>query len=256
LAASHHLLLAHGKALSVLRQNVPGAHVGITLNMGPQVPASSSLADRAAATWKDGFVNRWFLDPLVGRGYPQDMVDGFGDAMDFIQPGDMKGIAVPVDFVGVNYYTRHIFRSEALSEEENEPVTVFPNEEHTEMGWEVYPEGLYLTLGRLHFDYAFPEIFITENGAAFVDEVGSGGEVDDPQRLSYIRRHLQQVHRAIAADMPVKGYFAWSLLDNFEWAFGFSKRFGLIYVDYESQQRIPKSSAKWYANVIKENAVE
>jgi beta-glucosidase len=124
------------------------------------------------------------------------------------------------------------------------------------MGWEVEPEGLYNILGRLRFDYDFPAIYITENGAAYKDQVSPNGQVDDPRRLSYIKRHLQQVGRAIACDIPVKGYFAWSLLDNFEWAYGYAKRFGLIYVDYQTQQRIPKSSAKWYAQIIRENAVD
>ena len=255
LATSHHLLLAHGKSVPVIRKNSPDSNVGITLNLGPQMPASPSVADRARATWLDGFINRWYLDPLVGRGYPQDIVDEFGAAMDFVQSGDLDTIAVPVDFVGVNYYTRHIMRSEMLNEKENEPITVFPNDEHTEMGWEVYPEGLYLTLGRLHFNYVFPAIYITENGAAFKDQVVDG-QVHDPQRLSYIKRHLQQVQRAIEAGMPVRGYFAWSLLDNFEWAYGYAKRFGLIYVDYETQQRIPKSSSKWYAQVIRANSLD
>jgi beta-glucosidase len=255
LATAHHLLLAHGQAVPVIRRNSLGANVGITLNMGPQMPASRSAADLARATWLDGFINRWFLDPLVGRNYPKDMLESFGEAMAFVQPGDMETIAVPVDFVGVNYYTRSIARSSEIREEENEERKVFPNDEHTEMGWEVYPEGLYTCLGRLHFDYAFPAIYITENGAAYKDQVNTEGQVDDPQRLYYIKRHLQQVVRAIDCGMPVKGYFAWSLMDNFEWAHGNSKRFGLIYVDYETQQRIPKSSAKWYAQVISENTV-
>jgi beta-glucosidase len=161
-----------------------------------------------------------------------------------------------VDFVGVNYYTRSIVRSSQVSEEENAKREVFPNEEHTEMGWEVYPDGIYNLLGRLHFDYDFPAIYITENGAAYPDAVASDGQVDDPARLSYIKRHLQQVHRAIEIGVPVKGYFAWSLMDNFEWSYGFTKRFGLIYVDYETQQRIPKSSARWYGQVIRENTVD
>jgi beta-glucosidase len=256
LATSHHLLLSHGKAVPVIRGNCPQANVGIALNMGPQVPASRSSADRAQATWMDGFINRWFLDPLVGRNYPYDMVMAFGDAMDFVQAGDMEAIAVSVDFVGVNYYTRSIVRSSQVSEEENAKREVFPNEEHTEMGWEVYPDGIYNLLGRLHFDYDFPAIYITENGAAYPDAVASDGQVDDPARLSYIKRHLQQVHRAIEIGVPVKGYFAWSLMDNFEWSYGFTKRFGLIYVDYETQQRIPKSSARWYGQVIRENTVD
>jgi beta-glucosidase len=131
---------------------------------------------------------------------------------------------------------------------------VFRGDEITEMDWEVFPEGLYKTLGRLYFDYDFPAIHITENGAAFKDEVNADGEVDDSARLSYIKRHLEQVHRAIEAGIPVTGYFAWSLMDNFEWGFGYSKRFGLIYVDYQTQQRIIKSSAKWYQQVILQNS--
>jgi beta-glucosidase len=255
LAAAHHLLLAHGQAVPVIRRNCPEARVGITLNLTPQVPASASVADRVAATSVDGYINRWFLDPLVGRGYPQDMVNEFGDEMAFIQATDMEVLSIPVDFLGVNYYTRNIVRSDKVSETENAPRTVFRGDEITEMDWEVYPEGLYKTLGRLYFDYNFPAIYITENGAAFNDQVSADGEVNDPARLSYIKRHLEQVHRAIEIGVPVKGYFAWSLLDNFEWAYGYSKRFGLIYVNYQTQKRILKSSAEWYRKVIRNHAV-
>ena len=254
IAASHHLLLSHGQSVPVIRANSPKSNVGITLNLTPQEPASPSMADRKAATWVDGYINRFFLDPLVGRGYPQDIVTGFGKPMDFIQPGDMDTIAIPVDFVGVNYYTRNIARAENVSEEENEPRTVFRGDEITEMDWEVYPKGLYNILGRLYFDYNFPAIYVTENGAAFPDKVSPNGQVDDPARLSYIKHHLEMVSQAIDAGTPVRGYFAWSLFDNFEWAFGYSKRFGVVYVDYQTQQRIPKSSAKWYAQKIAENA--
>ena len=257
LSASHHLLLAHGWAVPIIRRNCPEANVGITLNYSPQVPASPSVADRTAATWMDGYVNRWFLDTLVGRGYPQDMVNGFGDEMAFVQSGDLDVISVPVDFLGINYYTRRIVRSDKVGEAENAPCTVFSSDEMTEMNWEVYPEGLYQTLGRLYFDYYdFPAIYITENGAAFKDQVSADGGVDDPARLSYIKRHLMAVHRAMGIGVPVKGYFAWSLMDNFEWGFGYSKRFGLIHVDYQTQQRIFKSSAKWYQQVIRQNSVE
>jgi beta-glucosidase len=255
-SAAHHLLLAHGLAVPVIRQNSPRAEVGIVLNMSPQFPASPSAFDRDAANWMDGYINRFFLDPLVGRGYPQDIVNGFGDPMAFVQRGDMDTIATPVDFIGVNYYTRNIARSDKVSENENMPRTVFRVGENTEMDWEVYPEGLYKTLGRLWFDYDFPAIFVTENGAAFVDRVGVDGEVDDPSRVAYFQDHLEQVHRAIEAGIPVKGYFAWSLMDNFEWGFGYSKRFGLIHVDYETQKRTLKSSAKWYRETVKQNAVE
>jgi beta-glucosidase len=255
LAAAHHMLLAHGKAVPVIRSNCPDGKVGITLNFTPQEPASSSVADRQAATWWDGYINRWFIDPLTGHGYPQDMVNHFGNGLGFIHPGDLEFISTPVDFLGVNYYTRNITRAESVSETENAPRTVFQHDEITEMDWEVYPQGLYDLLWRLHSDYAFPEILITENGAAFLDQVGPGGEVDDPARLSYIKRHLEMVHKAIQAGVPVKGYFVWSFLDNFEWAFGYSKRFGVVYVDFETQKRIPKSSVKWYQTVIRENAI-
>jgi beta-glucosidase len=150
---------------------------------------------------------------------------------------------------------RGISRSTSIPEEENSPQTIFYRDEFTEMGWEVYPEGIYDMLGRIFFDYNFPAIYITENGAAFHDDKGPEGEVNDLPRLNYIKRHLQQVHNAIEIGVPVKGYFVWSLMDNFEWAYGSTKRFGLIYVDYQNQQRILKSSAKWYRQVISDNAI-
>jgi beta-glucosidase len=254
-SASHHLLLAHGWSVPVIRRNSSNANVGITLNLSPQMPASPSVADRTTATWMDGYLNRWFLDPLVGRGYPQDMVNAFGDEMTFVQPGDLDVISVPTDFLGVNYYSRRVVRSDKIDEAENAPRAVFRGGEITEMDWEVFPEGLYLTLGRLYFDYNFSAIYITENGAAYKDEV-IDGQVHDPARLSYIKRHLEQVYKAIEIGVPVKGYFAWSLMDNFEWAHGYSKRFGLIHVDYQTQQRIVKSSAKWFQQVIRQNSVD
>jgi len=256
IAASHHLLLSHGRAVSVIRNNCPDANMGIALNLTPQEPASPSVADRKASTWVDGYINRWFLDPLVGRGYPQDIVNSFGHAMEFVQAGDLDTIAVPVDFLGVNYYTRGIVRSNDISDADNEPRTVYPGDEITEMDWEVYPKGLYNILGRLYFDYAIPAIYITENGAAFADEISPDGQVDDPYRLSYLKRHLEMVKKATQIGVPVKGYFAWSLLDNFEWGYGYSKRFGIVYVDFQTQQRIPKSSAKWYRKVIHENSLD
>jgi beta-glucosidase len=252
LAAAHHLLLAHGRAVPLIRANCANANAGITLNLSPQEPASPSLADKKAAAWFDGYINRWFLDPLAARGYPQDMVNSFGNKMEFIRPGDMDAIAAPVDFVGVNYYMRGVIRADNVSEEKNEPRSVFRGDEMTEMGWEVYPKGLYNTLGRLHFEYAYPAIYVTENGAAFADAVNADGQVDDPARLSYIKRHLEMVSQAIHAAIPVKGYFVWSLMDNFEWGFGFSKRFGIAHVDYKTQKRTVKSSGRWYSRFIRE----
>lgn len=255
LATAHHLMLAHGWAVPQIRANCPHGQVGITLNLSPHMPASPGTADRAAARFADGHNNRWFLDPLHGRGYPQDMVDAFGDTMDFVQPDDLETISVPMDFLGVNYYTRGIARA-GIDEDKNAERTVFRGDEITEMDWEVYPEGLYDLLGRLHFDYRIPAIYITENGAAFNDTVAPDGTIDDPQRLSYIKRHLEMAHRAIAAGVPLRGYFVWSLMDNFEWALGYSKRFGIVHVDYQTQKRTLKSSAKWYRQVIQENAVQ
>jgi beta-glucosidase len=256
MAATHHLLLAHGWAMPVIRRNSPGCQAGITLNLGQQIPASDSEADALAARLADGMLNRWFLDPISGRGYPQDAVEEYRQEMPFVQPGDLAAIATQVDFLGVNYYMRGIIRSEAVLESKNAPRTVIPNPEITEMGWEVYPEGLHALLARLKADYSFPAYYITESGAAYADQVGANGQVDDPKRIDYLRAHFQQAARALADGVPLAGYFVWSLMDNFEWTFGFSKRFGLVYVDYATQQRIPKASARWYSRVLAENTME
>ncbi len=258
-SAAHHLLLAHGSTLPVIRSNAPGADAGIVLNLVPQWPASSSLVDRAEAYLWDGIVNRWYLDPLAARGYPADIVQHAEEehsvSFDFIQPGDMAVIADPIDFLGVNYYTRRIIRSTTVPESDNAPQELYPPSQPTEMGWEVYPEGLVEVLARLHFDYHFPVIYITENGAAYPDQPDNGN-VNDQARVDYYDLHLKAVARAIAMGVPVLGYFAWSMLDNFEWAFGYTKRFGLVYVDFETQQRILKSSAHWYRDLIDSRQIE
>jgi len=255
LAASHTLLLAHANAVPVIRRNSPGTRVGITLNLGPQVPASTSFPDRQESARLDGYVNRWFLDPLAGRGYPQDTAAWLNCTLDFVQPGDMEAIAAPLDFLGVNYYTRTIVRA-ALPENQNAPQTVFRGEEITDMDWEVYPQGLYNLLGRLHFDYAFPAYYVTENGAAFPDQVDAAGQVHDSARARYLERHVRMLHKAIQAEIPLRGYFVWSLLDNFEWDKGYSMRFGITYIDYAGQKRILKESGRLYQRLIRANAVE
>jgi beta-glucosidase len=254
-AAAHHLLLAHGWSVPVIRRNCPQAEVGITLNLSPHVPASSSAADRRAAWLKDGTLNRWFLDPLAARGYPEDIVQHYRQPMGFVEAGDLDAIAVPIDFLGVNYYARTVVRSTAIPEEENAPREVLLNPNPTEMGWEVHPPGLYDLLLRLHADYRFPAIYITENGAAYPDRLASDGQVQDPRRIAYLHDHLIWARRAIAAGVPLRGFFVWSLLDNFEWAYGYSKRFGLYYVDFETLKRLPKASAHWYRRVIAANGV-
>jgi beta-glucosidase len=251
--AAHHLLLAHGRSLPIIRANSPAADVGIVLNLGPQVPASNSPADIKAARLSDGTLNRWFLDPLAGFGYPNDVAAHYGDALDVVQPGDMEAMAAPIDFLGVNYYMRGIVR--APDEPDNAPQTVFVGDEKTDMDWEVYPQGLSDMLLRLHTAYRFPALYVTENGAAYKDQVAEDGAIHDEERISYYRRHLLEAARAIALGVPLRGYFAWSLMDNFEWAYGLSKRFGLVYVDFDTQARILKDSAYWYGDVIASNEV-
>lgn len=259
LATSHHVLLSHGLAAPLIRANATGARVGITLNLSPAVAASGSDADAEAARAFDGFFNRWFLDPVFGRGYPADMLADYGSDgrlpgdwdNGIVRPGDVDVIAAPLDFLGVNFYNRRIIRSDKIPEEENAPRTVLPEAETTDMGWEVHAPSLKDLLLRLTADYSPPALVITENGAAYDTPPQADGSVPDVKRVEYLRGHLTACREAIAAGAPLTGYFAWSLMDNFEWARGYSKRFGMVWVDYETQRRIPKDSAKWFREVIR-----
>jgi beta-glucosidase len=262
LRAGHHVLLSHGWAVPVIRQNSPGAEVGITLNFMAAEPASPSPVDVNAARRFDGYFNRWFLDPLYGRNYPADMVADYTtvghlrDGLDFVRKPDLAAIAVQTDFLGVNYYTRAILRyepSNANLVEMNDPA---PAAEQTEMGWEVYPQGLYKLLNRLHFEYGMPKLYVTESGCSYSDGPDATGQIPDERRKKYLRDHFAAAHRAIQNGVPLAGYFVWSLMDNFEWAKGYTQRFGIVWVDYATQQRIPKQSALWYKDVIAANAVE
>ena len=253
-AVSHNLLLGHGLAVERIRDSAPGARVGIVLNLEPQYPASGHLADVAATHLADGYWNRWYLDPLAGRGYPEDAAVDAGWSQQEVLPGDLEAIAVPLDFLGVNFYSRKIIRSSDLADDER-PGTPPEPTETTEMGWEVYPEGLYDILMKVHTDYDFPPIYITESGAAYPDQLVDG-RVEDDDRISYLQRHFTQLHRAIEDGVPVKGYFLWSLMDNFEWAYGYSKRFGVTYVEYRTQERTVKKSGRFYRAVISANEVE
>jgi beta-glucosidase len=266
LHVGHHLLLSHGWAVPVLRHNSPGSEVGIALNMSHSVPASPSQADLQASRKEDGFWTRWYLDPLFGRGYPADVLADIIQAgqvkesdIDYVQGGDLQAIAVPLDFIGLNHYTRQVARSQEIPEEDNSPRTVFQPEEDdvhwTEMGWEVYPDGLYHVLGRLHFEYQAPKIYITENGCSFSDGPDGSGRIADQRRTDYLRGYLKAAHRAIQAGVPLAGYFVWSLLDNFEWGHGYSQRFGIIWVDFQSQERKRKDSSFFYSRVIAENGL-
>jgi beta-glucosidase len=247
LAAAHHVLLAHGRAAQVLRREAPQARVGVTVDLYPMYPLTDADADVAAARLLDGSRNRWFLDPIFGRGYPADMLEQYAGILPRIEEGDLGAIAAPLDFLGVNYYSRTVVRAGL---DPASPVVVdVPGAERTEMGWEVYPDGLKDLLVRLHRDYELPDVYITENGAAYPDD-RRNGNVSDPKRISYVERHLAALRDAIAEGVPVRGYFVWSLLDNFEWAFGFSRRFGIVYVDFETLERVPKDSFKWYRDFI------
>ena len=245
--ASHHLLLGHGLATQAIRSVASDLRVGIVLNLTPAIPLKDN--DDLAAKYADGFDNRWFADPVFKGSYPQDIVEGFGKEVP-IHAGDMQSISAPLDFLGINFYTRQtVTLDESAKPLPYRPVMV-EGVERTAMGWEVHPESLTNIIMRVHRDYAPKEIYITENGSAWDDSV-INDKVDDPHRVSYLERHLDAMLAAKAQGAPVNGYFAWSLMDNFEWAFGYSKRFGIVYVDYETQKRIPKSSAYYYRERIK-----
>lgn len=255
LAAAHHLLLSHGAAVPILRANAPGAKVGITLNFTPATPASTDPADVDAARWFDGWFNRWFLDPVLGRGYPEDMLRDYAphlpDGPTFLQPGDLQTIAAPLDLLGVNYYTRAILRADgaALPREVPDP----PPERRTGIGWEIWPDGLHTLLLRLR-DAGLP-LYITEAGAAWETGPDAHGEVHDARRVAWLDAHLRAARRAMEDGADLRGFFAWSMLDNFEWAEGYTQRFGLVWVDFETQRRIPKQSARWFAACARQNGL-
>ena len=247
LLAAHNLLLSHGLAADVIRREAPGAEVGIVLNLDHIDAASDTPADREAVHHADGFLNRWFLDPLFRGSYPADMLEHYGADAPPVEEGDFALISRPLDFLGVNNYTRQVVRAGP----DGLPVRVYvEHAQHTEKGWEVYPAGLYDLLVRLDRDYAPAALFVMENGSSFGDVREHDGSVRDPERRAYIESHIAAVGRAIADGAPVKGYFVWSFLDNFEWADGYAKRFGIVYVDFPTQERIPKESFQWYRDFI------
>ncbi|MET9479198.1 GH1 family beta-glucosidase [Streptomyces sp. NPDC006638] len=248
---SYHLHLGHGLAVQAIRAVSPDARIGIVNNLSPVEAASDSDADRAAAVRADGHTNRWWLDPILGRGYPQDMVDLYGVELP-IRPGDLETIAAPLDWMGVNYYFRQIVKDDPAGVAPFAQQVEGPNALHTHMGWEVHAEGLEQLLLRLTDEYGVRRIYVTENGSAFPDVVSADGTVDDPERTRYLEDHLAACARAVEKGAPLAGYFAWSLMDNFEWAYGYDKRFGLVHVDYETQTRTIKSSGYRYAEIIRE----
>jgi beta-glucosidase len=261
-AAAHHLLLSHGLAVQAMRAHAPQAQLGIVVNLTPGEPASASKPDKEACRAFDGAFNRWFLDPLYGRGYPADVIADHVAAGHFAEPvlpfvreGDLAAIATPTDYLGINYYSRAVLRAK-VPESENLPAAVVASADKTDMGWEVAPDGLYNILRRVHKDYAPRKIFVTENGCAYATPPDADARVNDVERQRYLWAHFDAAHRAIADGVPLAGFYIWSFMDNFEWAMGYEKRFGIFWVDYQTQQRIAKDSAHMCRRIIADNALD
>ncbi|GMA64479.1 hypothetical protein GCM10025859_49190 [Alicyclobacillus fastidiosus] len=251
-AAAHHILLSHGLAVNAYRAAGLKGDIGITLNFTWVDAASDSAQDQAMSRYADGFFNRWFVEPVTKGRYPADMiplVESQIGELSFIGAGDLEAIATKVDFLGVNYYTRQVVAADPsapLGVRMVEP----PRDSVTDMGWEIHPQSLYRLLNWLQTAYTGDlPLLITENGSAFRDHLVAG-EVHDRERIDYVADHLEAAKRFIDEGGPLKGYYLWSLMDNFEWAFGYSKRFGMVYVDYGTQARIVKDSGKWYSDQI------
>lgn len=248
---AHHLMMAHGAAVKRLRQVVPDAQVGVTLNYSDMQPISDNENDIAIAALNDSQHNRWFLDAVFKGQYPTEMLELLKNNIE-ARTIDLSGVETinqPIDFLGLNYYTRTLFSHDGsiLGKMERNPEA-----EHTAMNWEVYPDGLYNMLTRVQRDYQPKAIYITENGAAFDDPEPVNGIVEDPRRVAFLQNHFAAAERAIGDGVPLVGYFVWSLLDNFEWAEGYNKRFGIIRVDYDTQERFMKRSALYYKGKIAE----
>ena len=260
--AAHHLLLAHGWATEALREADPEAELGITLNFTPALPAEPTAADLDVVRRVNGTANRFFVEPIIDGEYPIDVRDDLAEYWpdDLVVDGDLAAISTPIDVLGVNYYTTNVFRAGEIEAGPTphvaapDAVQVVRDLPRTEMGWEIDPDGLRDLLTWLHDEYTGPaevKLVITENGAAFDDQPDADGYVDDTNtRVDYLRRHLTAVHQAIEAGADVRGYLAWSLMDNFEWALGYDKRFGLVAVD-ANLRRVPKASADWYGHVAR-----
>jgi len=246
---SHNLLRAHGMAVQAFRADGQG-EIGLVVNLEPKYAASDTPEDMAAMARAHAYMNQQYLDPVFFGTYPDELAEIFGDAWPSFPQEDMKLIQEPFDFLGVNYYTRSVNRADPLSP----PVGATPvrqaGAEYTEISWEVFPQGLKETLLWIKRRYGDIPLYITENGAALADPAPVKGHLEDPRRLEYLRSHLRAAHEAIQDGVNLRGYFVWSLLDNFEWSCGYSKRFGLVHVNFATQKRTPKASAGFYSRVI------
>ncbi|MCM0610166.1 MAG: beta-glucosidase [Ideonella sp. WA131b] len=246
---AHHLLLSHGLALRALRADGCRARLGIVLNLSPIGPATDSPEDRAAARLEDGRSVRWYMDPLFRGEYPADVWQHLGGDVPAVHDGDLAVIATPMDFLGINYYTRGVVSASGAwsAQHSGKPLT--------DMGWEIVPEGLTELLLRLHRDWTVPPLYVMENGAAFQDTLTAtpeGPRVHDADRRDYIARHIAAVGDAAAQGVPMAGFMVWSLMDNFEWASGYAKRFGIVHVDYATLARTPKDSYLWYRDFLRQ----
>ncbi len=275
LRAAHHLLLAHGMAVDVLRQHVAGAQLSLVLNLHSIRPAHPGTADEAAATKIDGIANRIFLDPVLHGRYPDDVQADTAHLLDWstlVHDGDLAQISRPIDALGVNYYTPTLVaahepgtpavRNDGHGNGVGSPWVgaddvdfLQPPGARTMMQWAVDATGLRDVLSRLGREHPDLPLIVAENGAAYDDYLDPTGRIRDTERIDYVHSHLAEVRRAIAAGVDVRGYFVWSLLDNFEWSYGYSRRFGIVYVDFATQRRWPKDSARWYSGVVGANAL-
>lgn len=248
--AAHNLMRASGAGIQAYRAH--GKHaIGVVFNIEPKYPASGSAEDLAATRRANAYMNQQFADPALLGSYPAELAEVYGDAWPDFPADDFKLTKQPVDFVGLNYYTRAVVRHDAGALPLRAAPVPQPQHTRTEIGWEVYEQGLVDVLAGFRERYGDIPLYITENGSAFYDPPTVQGEVlEDPLRMDYLRKHLQAAHRAIETGVNLKGYYAWSLLDNLEWSLGFAKRFGLYHVDFAAQKRTPKATAKYYAQVI------
>jgi beta-glucosidase len=250
---SHNLLRAHGMAVQAYRAEGK-RQIGLVVNLEPKHPASSSPEDLAATRRADAYMNRQYLEPVISGAYPAELPEMFGDAWPAITDADLRLIRQPIDFLGINYYTRGVTRNDATAIPTRAATARQPHSVYTETGWEVYAPGLAETLLWVRERASDLPLYVTENGAAFPDPPKSvNGAMDDPLRVDYYRGHLRGALDAIQRGVNLRGYFAWSLLDNYEWSHGYSKRFGIVHVDFETQRRTPKASARFYSDVVRTN---
>ncbi len=256
----HHILLSHGLSVPRMRAHLsPQAHVGIALDFYPVYAANDHTETLLAVKQADTFRNRWFLDPLFRGSYPDNLFTNLGVTPPPIHEDDFSIISTPIDFLGVNYYSRMLVRGSedvVIITEHTVPFNNFeaieriPGASYTEMGWEIFPDGLANILTRIHREYAPKAMVVTESGAAFDDHLDDNNHIHDKLRIDYLQAHIQIVAQVIRQGAPIKGYIVWSFLDNFEWSEGYRKRFGLVYVDYPTQRRIVKDSGRWYASFV------